>query len=102
MEGRLQSMPSQVIMTTKTDLINRLHGTPSYVWHYTITRYANCQVVYLIMLRLSSQYCTVFNDSCMLLYWIIQRMTSLNIELFYISVTSFPARSYNFVINIVT
>ena len=55
MEGRIQSMSSQAILTTKTDLTNRLHYTPSYVWRYTITRYANCQVVYLIMLRLSYQ-----------------------------------------------
>ena len=55
MEGRLQSMPSQAIKTTNTDLINILHGTPSYVWRYTITCHANYQVVYLIMLRLSSQ-----------------------------------------------
>ena len=100
MEGRLQSMPSQAIMTTNTDFINRLHGTPSYVWYYTITRHANCQVVYLILLRLRMQ---GFNDSCMLLYWIIQRMTSLNIGSFqYFSVTSFPARSSNnFIIFIV-
>ena len=33
-------------MTTKTDLINILHSTPTYVWYYTITHHANCQVVY--------------------------------------------------------